>query len=31
VVRATLNGLFAVRTPAQIAAKRGKTVEEVMG
>ncbi len=31
VVRATLNGLFAVRTPAHIAAKRGKTVEEVMG
>ena len=31
VVRATLNGLFAVRTPAEIAAKRGKTVEELIG
>lgn len=31
VVRATLNGLFAVRTPAQIAAKRGKSVEELVG
>ncbi|MCB1959689.1 MAG: 30S ribosomal protein S5 [Rhodocyclaceae bacterium] len=31
VVRATLNGLFNVRTPAEIAAKRGKTVEELIG
>jgi small subunit ribosomal protein S5 len=29
VVRATLQGLQAMNTPAQIAAKRGKTVEEV--
>ncbi|MDT3672053.1 MAG: 30S ribosomal protein S5 [Aromatoleum sp.] len=31
VVRATLNGLLAINTPAQIAAKRGKTVEEILG
>lgn len=31
VVRATLNGLHAISTPAQIAAKRGKTVEEILG
>ncbi|GAB2887947.1 30S ribosomal protein S5 [Uliginosibacterium flavum] len=31
VVRATLNGLFATSTAAQIAAKRGKTVEEILG
>ena len=31
VVRATLNGLMAVNTPAQIAAKRGKTVEDILG
>ncbi|MDQ8023820.1 MAG: 30S ribosomal protein S5 [Moraxellaceae bacterium] len=31
VVRATLNGLYATSTPAQIAAKRGKTVEEIRG
>lgn len=31
VVRATLQGLEAQNTPAQIAAKRGKTVEELMG
>ncbi|MGC3963319.1 MAG: 30S ribosomal protein S5 [Rhodocyclaceae bacterium] len=31
VVRATLNGLFATSTPAEIAAKRGKTVEEILG
>ncbi|MCL2656394.1 MAG: 30S ribosomal protein S5 [Betaproteobacteria bacterium] len=31
VVRATLNGLNATSTPAQIAAKRGKTVEEILG
>lgn len=31
VVRATLNGLQAMNNPAEIAAKRGKTVEEIMG
>lgn len=31
VVRATLNGLQAMNTPSVIAAKRGKTVEEIMG
>ncbi|MDR0635158.1 MAG: 30S ribosomal protein S5 [Azoarcus sp.] len=31
VVRATLNGLLAVNTPAEIAAKRGKSVEELLG
>jgi small subunit ribosomal protein S5 len=31
VVRATLAGLAAQNTPAEIAAKRGKTVEEIMG
>ncbi|PTD95410.1 30S ribosomal protein S5 [Pseudothauera lacus] len=31
VVRATINGLLAVNTPAVIAAKRGKTVEEILG
>lgn len=31
VVRATLNGLFATSTAAEIAAKRGKTVEEILG
>lgn len=31
VVRATLNGLLAVNTPAEIAAKRGKTVQEILG
>ncbi len=29
VVRATLNGLQALNSPAQIAAKRGKSVEEI--
>ena len=29
VVRATLNGLAAMNTPSEIAAKRGKTVEEI--
>src|SRR5437868_14835701 len=29
VVRATLNGLQAMSTPAEIAARRGKTVEEI--
>ena len=31
VVRATLNGLTNMNTPAEIAAKRGKTVEEITG
>lgn len=31
VVRATLNGLTATTTPAEIAMKRGKTVEEILG
>ncbi|MBX6391863.1 MAG: 30S ribosomal protein S5 [Burkholderiales bacterium] len=31
VVRATLNGLKKVNTPAEVAAKRGKTVEEILG
>ncbi len=31
VVRATLNGLLSMRTPAEVAAKRGKTVEEIRG
>lgn len=31
IVRATLNGLQAMNTPAEIAAKRGKTVEEILG
>lgn len=31
VVRATLNALGTMRSPAQIAAKRGKTVEEILG
>ena len=30
VVRATLDGLLKMNTPAQIAAKRGKTVEDVL-
>ena len=30
VVRATLNGLEAMNTPSEIAAKRGKSVEEIM-
>jgi small subunit ribosomal protein S5 len=29
VVRATLNGLQAMNTPAEIAAKRGKSLEEI--
>jgi small subunit ribosomal protein S5 len=29
VVRATLNGLKAMSTPAEIAARRGKKVEEI--
>jgi small subunit ribosomal protein S5 len=31
VVRATLNALEAGNTPADVAAKRGKTVEEILG
>ena len=31
VVRATLNGLTKMNTPAEVAAKRGKTVDEVLG
>jgi small subunit ribosomal protein S5 len=30
VVRATLQGLGSIRTPAMIAAKRGKTLEEIV-
>ena len=31
IVRATLNGLSKLHTPADIAAKRGKSVEEILG
>ena len=31
LVRATLNGLRAFLTPAEVAAKRGKSVEEILG
>lgn len=31
MVRATLNGLSKMSTPAEIAAKRGKSVEEILG
>ncbi len=31
VVRATLNGLQALNSPAEIAAKRGKSIEEITG
>ncbi|HEV7802068.1 MAG TPA: 30S ribosomal protein S5, partial [Burkholderiales bacterium] len=31
VVRATINGLTAMNTPSTIAAKRGKSVEEITG
>lgn len=31
MVRATINGLLACSTPAEIAAKRGKSVEEILG
>src|SRR4051795_11294888 len=31
VVRATINALQAMNTPAEVAAKRGKTVEEIRG
>ncbi len=31
VVRATINGLMQMSTPSEIAAKRGKSVEEIVG
>ena len=31
VVRATLNGLAAMNSPSEIALKRGKSVEEILG
>jgi small subunit ribosomal protein S5 len=31
VVRATMHGLMAVSSPEEVASKRGKTVEEIMG
>ncbi|MFZ5555801.1 MAG: 30S ribosomal protein S5 [Pseudomonadota bacterium] len=31
VVRATINGLLATNAPSEIAAKRGKTVEQILG
>ena len=31
IVRATINGLKAMTTPAEVAAKRGKTVAEILG
>jgi small subunit ribosomal protein S5 len=31
MVRATLDGLKKMSTPAEIAAKRGKSVEEILG
>ncbi len=31
VVRATLNGLRALNAPSEIAAKRGKTIDEIQG
>ena len=31
VVRATINGLLSMSTPSDIAAKRGKSVEEITG
>ncbi len=31
MVRATINGLSKMNTPSEIAAKRGKTVEEILG
>jgi small subunit ribosomal protein S5 len=31
LVRATLNGLQKMNTPSEIAAKRGKSVEEILG
>ena len=31
IVRATINGLMSMNTPSEIAAKRGKSVEEILG
>ena len=31
VVRATLNGLQAINSPSEIAAKRGMSIEEIQG
>jgi small subunit ribosomal protein S5 len=31
VVRATINALGAVRSPDEIAAKRGKSLEDILG
>jgi small subunit ribosomal protein S5 len=31
VVQATIKGLTGIRSPEQVAAKRGKTVEEILG
>jgi len=31
IVRATINGLTEMNTPAEIAAKRGKSVEDILG
>jgi ribosomal protein S5, bacterial/organelle type len=31
IVRATINALLSMNTPSEIAAKRGKTVEEILG
>lgn len=31
VVRATLDGLMAINSPSEIAAKRGKSVEDILG
>jgi len=31
MVRATINGLQLMNLPSEIAAKRGKTVEEILG
>ena len=31
VVRATLNGLMEMKRPSEIAAKRGKSIEEIFG
>ena len=31
VVRATLNGLMEMTRPSEVAAKRGKTIEEIFG
>jgi small subunit ribosomal protein S5 len=31
MVRATLNGLSKMNAPSEIAAKRGKSVEEILG